>query len=361
MSDKSTIRMIRTYKDTAPAVMLFTSLFQAPRVNFHDSEFVEYDIERSGEEIAIVIQDLSAGYRANANDLYTNKRIKPPIFKEKGTLNAFDLLSREAGDNPFQNTGFQVKAAVRTMKLFKKMEKKIRRSIELQASQILQTGTVTLTDSAGTALFTVDYKPKATHFPTAGTAWGAGGDNPLADLEALAEVIRNDGLSDSNELYFGDDAYEAFISDPIVVARLNNRRLNIGSIGPLRTSGNNGRNFRGKIDIGNYQFDMFTYGNRYTDPQTLLKTKYLDPAKVIMMSDDTRLDATFGGIPRFAQPESRALRYLPNRVSDRNSRLDLFTNAWLSDDGENLTVGLGARPLLIPTAIDTYGCIDTGA
>jgi len=37
--------------------------------------------------------------------------------------------------------------------------------------------------------------------------------------------------------------------------------------------------------------------------------------------------------------------------------MDMFTNAWVSEDNESISVGVSSRPLLVPTAIDTYGCI----
>ena len=97
--------------------------------------------------------------------------------------------------------------------------------------------------------------------------------------------------------------------------------------------------------------------------QTGDSTDFVDPAKVILMSDG-RLDATFGGVPNIGQllgvTGSRVVGSIPRLSSGRNAT-DLHVNAWVDNSGENLTVGVASRPLMIPTAIDTYGCIDTGA
>ena len=363
MSGKVTKHMIPVYTQMAAPTMFFSGFFQSPAQNFYASEQVEIDIVRSDEDISIVVTDIATGYRMNSADLYTNKEFKPAIHKEAVPINSFDLINRMPGQDPFVNPDYRANVVVRIFNAMVKVERKIRRAIELQASQVLQTGTVTLTDENGVALFTIDYKPKATHFPTSVTAWDQVGDDKMGDINSLAEVNRNDGLEDSDQLIFGDVAFNSFISDEKVLAQLDNRRIDRGGIGRPTVVGAGGT-FQGTIAIGNYNYDMWTYAGRYKDPQTDLKVKYMAPEKVIVRSSMGRLDATFGAIPNIGQlvggGANNILPELPGRVSNAAGGMDLFTNAWLSADGENLFAGIGARPLMIPTAIDTYGCLDTG-
>lgn len=366
MSGSKTIQMIRAYIDMSAPMMFLSGFFESPAENFHSSEEVEIDIIRSDEDVAIVVQDLSAGYRMNSDDLYTNKGFKPPVYKEAIPLNSHDLIKRMPGQNPFQSPDFRGNVILRLFRGIVRVERKIRRALELQASQVLQTGMLTLTDENGNALYSIDYKPKATHFPTAGTAWGTAGADIEGDLLALSTVIRNDGLTDPDQLLMGEAAFEAFIKDDNIQKRFDNRRINTGALGMMQVRGNGGQ-FRGVVEIGNYKFDVWTYGARYTDPQTGLKTQYIDPGKVVMRSSSGRMDATFGSIPNIGnlighQNAAKALLpELPGRIRNQEGSMDLFTNAWLSADGEQLFGGVGARPLLIPTAIDTFGCLDTGA
>lgn len=363
MSGNTTKRMIRAYQQMAQPMLFLSGLFQSPPENFHTSEEVEIDIVRSDEDISIVIQDLSTGYRMNSEDLYTNKGFKPPIHKEAMPINSFDLLKRMPGQNPFQSPDFRANVILRMFNGMTKIERKIRRSIEVQASQVLQTGVVTLTDINGNALYTLDYKPKASHFPTAGTSWAtATGAQKLADINSLAEQIRNDGLADPDQLIMGVDAFENFISDADVQKRFDIRRIDLGTISAMEMRGNGGT-FRGIVEIGNYRYDVWTYGGRYKDPQTGNKVQFVDPGKIIVRASSGRLDATFGAIPNIGSlmggQASQLLPELPSRVSNAAGGMDLFTNAWLSADGEQLFGGVGARPLMIPTAIDTFGCLDT--
>ncbi len=362
MSDTTTRRMIAAYNQTAAPTLFFSGMFQSPAQNFHSTEEVEIDITRSEEDVSIVIQDLSTGYRMNADDLYTNKGFKPPIHKEAVAINSFDLLKRMPGSNPFESSDFRANLITRIFGSMTKVEAKIRRAMELQASQVLQTGIVTLIDSNGNTLYTIDFKPKATHKPTAGTAWNAAGATISDDIKSLSEVIRNDGLADPDQLIMGVDAFEAFIQDADIQKRYDNRRIDLGTIAPMEMRGNGG-SFRGVVEIGNYRYDIWTYGGRYKHPQTGTVTQFMDPSKCIVKASGGRLDATFGAIPNIGAlvgGGGSILPELPSRLSNADGGMDLFTNAWLTQDGEQLFAGVGARPLMIPTAIDTFGCIETG-
>lgn len=361
MSDTITRQMLDAYNQVAPPQMALSGFFNSPAKNFHSSEEVEIDIVRSGREISIAIQSLSAGYRENSKDLYTNKSFKPPIHKESFSLDSATLIKRMAGQNPFEAPDFRANAIVRMMEGMQEVDRKIRRAIELQASQVLQTGIVTLVDSTGAEIFGIDYKMKATHKPTSGTTWGQVSDNKLGDLESLADVINDDGLTEPSDAIFGADAWNEFIRDATVIALLDNRRMLLGGVAPEKR---NGMKFMGFIELGSYRVNMWTYNGKYEDPQSSAVTRYIDPAKVIMLDSEARLDATFGAIPNIGRElgitGAGVIPELPSRFSNVDGGMDMFTNAWITPDGENLFGGVGARPLMIPTAIDTFGCLDTG-
>jgi len=364
MSDLVTRRMIAAYIKMAAAMMFLTGFFRTPAENFHSSEEIEIDIERSEEDISIVVTDLSTGYRMNSDDLYTNKAFKPPIHKEGIALNAFDLIKRVVGENPFEDPGFRANLIVSMMKKMKKIENKIRRSIELQASQVLQSGTVTLSDENGVALYTIDYKPKVAHFPTVSTDWGDSGYDPIGDLGALAEVIRTNGRENPDQLIFGATAFDKFISNTKVQTLLDNRRMDVGDIGRPETRGQGGTS-HGTFSIGQYTYQLWTYNAVYKHQQTGTLTPFVAADKVIMRATTGRLDATFGAIPNIGAMLGKNGRQLvpelPGRFDSPESGIDLHTNVWLSPDGEQIFGGVGSRPLLIPTAIDTFGCLDTVA
>lgn len=358
MSDASTTAMLEMYEEESEAPLFLAGHFQSPQENFHTTEKVEIDVLRDDEQIAIVVQDLTVSGRENESDVYVNKGFTPPIFDEVGTINAYNLIKRQPGQNPFQDPNYGAAATFEAFRIFRKLQKKIKRSVELMASQVLQTGQLTLTNAAGVALYTLNFQPKATHIATVTTTWAADGltGNPLADLAALAQVVRRDGKKNPNKLIFGTTAMTRFLANADVKAKLDNRAMQLGQVAP--TARGEGATFMGWVFIGHYRFEMWMYDGFYRDPVSGNLTDYVHPEKVIMMSEGGRLDLSFGAIPIFTPPEARAMAFLPPRMSSSERGFDFTTNSWVTDDGKNLKVSAGTRPLTIPTAIDTYACLD---
>jgi Phage major capsid protein E len=355
MSDKSTIQLIDMYLEESSAPMFLSGFFQSPPANFHTTEDVEIDIQRDSEQVAIVIKDLSLPPNHNENNAYTNKRLRPPIYDEEGTITSFDMIQRQPGQNPFVNPSYLANAVKQSFSVFRKLENKIRRSIELQASQILQTGTLSLIDKNGTVVYTIDFSPKASHFTTP-TAWAADGSTgaPLTNIGDLASIIRRDGKKEPFRLTFGATAFLRFLANAEVKNRLLQIRGELIQAAPV--SRGQGATFQGWVWVGNYRFEMWTYDGFYAHPQTGTLTPFVADNKVILDSGG-RLDLTYGAIPMIVAPDQRALPFLPPRISSAGGGLDLTTNAWVTNDGKRVMVSAGTRPLTIPTAIDTFGCI----
>lgn len=361
MSDSSTRRMIEMYMDEAEAPMFLSGFFQSPPRNFHNTEMVEIDIVRDDPDIAIVVTDLTVDGRENESTKYTNKGFTPPIFDEKGTITSYDLIKRRAGVDPFQDPNYAANAVEEAFRIFRKLERKIRRSIELMAAQVLQTGKVTLNDAAGVALYELDFIAKATHLATVGSDWSGllSSTQPLTDVEDLADVVRQDGKQDPDRLTFGKKAWRNWINNSEVQKRLDKTTLALGQVAPQ--SRGKGATFQGFVWIGSYRFEMWTYNGFYKHPQTGAPTPYIDDDNLIMTSSGGRLDLSYGAIPMMRQPETAALAFLPPRMSDSASGLDLSVNAYFSTNGKHLKVEAGTRPLTIPTAIDTFARLNTNA
>lgn len=357
MSDASTIKLIDSYLEEASAPMFLAGFFRSPPENFHTSEAIELDVERDGEDVAIVINDLSNGPRWNESTLYTNKKFVPPIFDEQGHISAYDMIKRHAGQSPFTDPVYAAQAVREAYKIFRKLELKIRRAVELMAAQVLQTGQLTLINSSGVALYTLNFQPKSSHMATASTAWALDGStgDPLTDLTALAAVVRRDGKKEPKRMIFGDSAFQRFLANAKVQKALDVRRMEIGSLAPEVRG--QGATFQGWVWLGHYRLEIWTYDGFYKHPQTGVITPYVSPDNVIIMADG-RLDLTFGAIPILVPPEQRVMPFLPPRISGQGAGLDLTTNAWVTPDGKHVMVSAGTRPLTIPTAIDTFARLD---
>ncbi len=359
MSDASTIRMIERYKQDATTPGFLSGFFQSPPKNFHTSKKVEIDILREDEDIAVVIQDLTVGGRHNESTRFTNKSFEPPIFDEIGTITSYDTIERRAGQDPFQDPDYGANAMDEAFDIIRKLERKIRRAVEVMSSQVFQTGILTLTDDVGATLYSLDFSPKATHHVTVGTVWAADGStgDPLGDLEDLGRVVLKDGKVQPTRLIFGSLAWRRFMANSDVKERFRNDGLK-GSMGELApVARGNGAKFMGRILANSFEFELWLYEAFFKNPQTGNLDPYVTTDKIIM-NGDGRMDLTHGAIPRPFGADPRAMPFMPSRISDSELGLDISTNAWITPNGRHMMVEAGARPLTIPTAIDTYGTLD---
>ncbi len=351
-------RLIDLYREMREADMFLSGFFGVRPGNISDTEIVAIDVVREDEEISPVVNTCE-GPTFNVADQFTTKEWTPPSINEAMPFDCREYLKRLAGQTEYEavSTTFQASLVTRLLEGMQKLENKIRRNREWQASQILQTGTLDLVDQDGNVTYQIDYQPKASHFVTAGTAWSAGGADPMADVEALADQIRDDSLQDANRLIMGAGAFNAFKQNTIVQNQLDNRRIEVGTIAP-KPSGKGGK-YQGVVDVGNYKFEIWTFNGRGIIPASGTKTLFVGDANCIVLSSEARLDTVFAGVPTAIRPDPRFADILPDRISVPTA-VDMAPNIYSTPNGKQVILELESRPLLIPTAIDSFGTIATG-
>lgn len=357
MATKNTIKWLTAFFQLAPSPMFLSNFFILKPEGIHESEYVEIDIERDGEDIAPVLIDGCTGYNVNDASVFTSKEFKPPVLAEELQIDACSLLPREPGENPYQSEGFMRKAMQKVQRGLNKLFPKFRRTIELQASTILQTGICSLMGKDGSVQYMLDYQAKPSHFPTVLATWAAGAGTPLEDIQALCEVIRMDGKRVVTDLIFGRVAWADINKNSEWKANLDIRRMELGEVRPQQMPED--ANYMGTVWIGEYPLRLWTYTGYFKHPSTGVLTRYVDDSNVIFLSEGARLDATFGGSPIFTPPNSVAANFVPRRLASLGSQMNALVNAWISPNGEILSVGVKVRPLLVPVEIDSFGCLIT--
>jgi len=347
--------MISAYREMRDADMFLSGFFTVRPENISDTETVAIDIVRTDEEISPVV-NLCEGPTFNTSTLFTTKEFTPPSIEEAMPFDCKELMHRRAGETEYDasDVSFQATLVTRILNGMNRLENKIRRNREWQASQILQTGTLTLVDQAGNDVYIIDYQPKSAHFLTAGTVWSDSGADPLSDIEALADVIRNDSLQDADRVIMGANAINLFINNTIVKAQLDNHRMEIGVIAP-RPTGVGGK-FWGSVHVGNYQVEIWSFNGRGLVPGDSTKTLFVDDDSCIVMASSGRLDTVFAGVPMAVPIDPRFAGFLPSRVAVPRA-VDVAPNIYATPNGRQTILELASRPLLIPTAIDSFGTI----
>ena len=327
MAGAITTHMAKTYVQEAPTPMALSSFFKSDARNYYSSEKIEFDIEREGEDLAPVLTDIKDGNTKFQLDKFTNKEFLAPVIKEQFTINAFDMIKRQLGEISYTDPNFRANAMNQFMKHLRYGGKRQRRTVELMAAQIFQTGTVTLKGDTGEDVYTIDFRPKPAHFPTAATAWTDSANcDPAADLETLADAIHTNGQSTPNKLIFGAGSWRNFIRSEKIQKLFDSRRIVQGGIDPSEPKA--GLRYMGYLELTGYRLEMYTYKAEYKDVGESTNSRYVKDESVIMMSEVMRLDATWGAIPQIVPAESRAMSFITGRMPMSSVGMDFTINAW---------------------------------
>lgn len=351
--------MLAFEQERAPTGFL-ASPFTVKAGGIRNSNKLSLDIRRIGEQVATVVKKCT-GPNFNDVDQFTTKTFEPPALHEGFELTNCDEENRPFGVDPFTagDQAYMLGLAGKVADHYRLIGDKITRHIELQASQIWQTGSLALPSLDGTTAYELDFRAKATHFPTVTTAWSDSANcTPLTDLENLAKVIRADGKINPDRVIMDSLSLDNFLSSDQVKERADIRRYD-GLVEIDPTMMESGATLYGTFQAGAYRFQLWTYPATYDAPGTGTTTEYVQPNKVIMQSSGARMDLGFARPVGAFAVDPRAAMFIPGRISSVDAGYDILPNAWLSENGEELKGTLKSCPLCIPVQIDSFGCLTT--
>ena len=153
-------------------------------------------------------------------------------------LNYKDFFARQAGvarglsTDPRTGNIFQEKIAEETAKLVEI----IQRTIEYRAAGVLLTGTLVVSGEG--ISYTIDFGRNANNAVTLSgdDLFTADTANPIMLLDKIADQISRDngGLRPTEVIFGPGAAFQAFVNNPNVIAKLDLRRGNFGNFEPRR-------------------------------------------------------------------------------------------------------------------------------
>lgn len=349
------------YEEIRHPNLFLSRLFTMKPGGQFDGAKVLIDIQRFGQDVATVVK-CCTGPNLNEVTTFETSEFSPPCYGEAVPVDICDLMDRLAGVKPCdaQYVSYNAQLIRIMAQAFRLIEAKIQRAMELQAAQILQTGKLSLVDSTSETVYELDFQARPEHFPTVTTSWGDVGATVKTDIEALAQLIRmNSGVS-PDTLICGTNVPDNLFCDEEIAKCLDNRAINVGTVDPKLL--NSGATHYGRLALGSYPYDIFTYPETYKDPVTGDVVNYIDPDTVIMLSRrNTRLDKLSARVPKPIATDPRVKFLMPGRMIDRSLGLDLTPNVYASLNGKEIMGELETRALLAPITIDGFGAIKTVA
>ncbi len=286
-----TKKLIDVYKERTMTTAFFRSFFMTKE---SDTKQISIEVQRGTELIAVDVERGTEGNR-NSFSKSTEKIFVPPYYNEyfdATELDFYDRLFTENGTVDATTFGQWLSTVVEKLAL---LQDKIERAYELQASQVLHTGIVTLTNGDN-----IDFKRKAASLVDkgAGNYWITGTVSPYTDLEAACTFCRTKGKTGGTifNAVFGADALTDFLNNTIVKARADIRRIALDSIRmPQRNAF--GGVLHGEVSAGPYSVRIWTYPEYY-DTKTAQNLPYMDPKKVIVIPENPRFVLGFAAVPQ---------------------------------------------------------------
>ncbi len=359
-ADKRTA-YLDAYSQLVMFIPFLTTFFRTTPRDIRDAESLKIDIKRGTRKIAPVISNITQHGGKIEKSQYTQKEFTPPVVALGADFAPGDLVEKAFGKDEYSSAaeGYMMQLQNLIMDAMLEIEPQIMRNLEYQASQIFQTGEVYLYDDQGNIAYSIDFFPKATHFPTVGTAWSEETATPDDDISSLIEVIRKDGMVTPRNIVFGETALKEYLANAGISDKFDLRRVNSGIYSPQAQ--NEDVRYLGELLIGTDRLDAWVYKGYYNHPSTGTITNFITANKVLLLpgigAPNVDFRKAYCRVPTITGVDPRFNGVIPTNMNLGDRAYTVRT--WTDGAADSLNVEMKTRPLLIPVSIDAFGCLTT--
>lgn len=349
MSDIFQRAMLEAYEEGVsqdPEQYFLSNLFREEVISPVDE--IELDVIRGSRRIAADVTRGGGVGNTNYVNQYTNKSYKVPLYWEQTPITASMLSKRVPGMDAFRSPAMSEAAKIgyHVGRAQAEQVKKIKRAIELQAAQALQTGIVTLKNADN-----IDFHKDSSLNNVPSTKWDNSG-TPIDDIEALAVEIYQKGKVKPNTAIFSANAWIAFRKNANVQSFFDKRFIEPGLLRPEETV--LGATLQGRISIGDFMLNLYTYDGFYENANGS-NVSYMNTETVIVMNSNAMLAKGYGATEVLAESREEyrnlGLPELPEFVAGA------FVPFYYTMHPSTMYAGVQSAPIVIPKAIDTIGTI----
>ena len=329
--------MISALEQRLPPISFLRDMFFSKEVNVSISKYVDIDVYKGKRRLAPYVNPKMEGKLVERIG-YKTFSYEPPYVKPKMVTTAQDFLKRNMDENIYTDgDGPQQRAEKQVGKDLADMEDQIIRVEEVQASQLLQTGKVTVKGEGVDD--EIDFLQSATHLPVlSGTdLWDNSSSQPLEQFRVWRRLMLQDCGKSPNVAILGSDSIDEFIKNTNVKSQLDTRRINLGQLDPIEQA--DGVTYYGRIlDVG---IDLYTYDEWYIDPETGIETSMIGSKKCILISKSGRFSVQYGAI---------------QDLKAGNAAVSRFAKSWEKEDPSVRYIMVQSAPLLCLHQPDAVIC-----
>lgn len=346
-SAKLTSKIVGKFEEMIPVRTGFAGWF--PEETTPTLE-VDVEVQRDNDLIAVDVVRFTEGNKNKSSRVSEHKYI-PPYFKEDYDFQRDQVyMNTIALGVGMENVQVNRVLAMNAIKQVTKNRDKVIRAIRKQQADVLQTGIVALENGDN-----IDYRRKATsmvNVDTAGDYWSVSASaNPITDIRKGMDFLRNVGNSGGSavNVIMRSAALEAFLATTQVKEQGTNviqqiQRININM---PQFDGVSGFAFHGQIAAGDFNVNLWTYNEKYTDANGATQY-YLAENKVVMIPDDFQGKTVFGGLPTM---NKTSINGVSTAVPGIVEAMYLIRN-YSDEKTMSSTIELTSAPLVVPFTID---------
>lgn len=337
-----TQKLIGTFNDATRPKMGLGSWFPSETTT---TKAVSIEVKRNRKLAAV---DVERGTDGNLNTFgrSTEKIYVPPFFKEFFNFSDLDVYDRTFGAGLAP-----VPADYRTMinganEYLMTLRDKIEVAIEIQRSQALQTGIVTMKNGDN-----INYGRKADSIVDLGSGnyWGESGVEVIKTLEEGVKFCRQEGKSNARiyDVILGDAALVALRSDEKILKLLDIRNLNIGNIGTTMFNDVTGLSLQGGLTLKNAEVRLWTYDDFYELADGSNK-EYIEANNIVMIPSDFKGKQAFAGVPAIMQDtQNGEFNEWVTKVAS-----EFYVNNFVDQKKAAHIFQIYSAPLAVPFSID---------
>lgn len=336
-----TIKMVALYKERVVVTSFLRSFFKEET---SETKEISIEVQRGTEKIAVDVERGTEGNR-NSFSKSTEKIFLPPYYREyfdMTDLNFYDRLFTTEGVVDLNTFSRWVGVVVESFGL---LQDKIERAYEVQASQVFETGIVTLVNGTN---INFGRKSAALVAYSTGHNWANDANDPTTILESGCDFLKTKGKMTGGRInaIVGTEALTALYNNAKFKATADVRRIDLINISGPRRIANTGAALHGELSVGSYTILVWTYPQFY-DTKAALHVPYINPKKVILLPEDPKFVLSYAAVPQLLLGEGKKL---PQGVSSQPGKYLLGT--YIDEKNSSHIGDMKSAGITVPVGVD---------
>jgi hypothetical protein len=343
-----------------------------------DSKVVEIDIIRGNERIGALINRGSVSKNLDNKDTTTQNfssfsRVYP-LGEEVGHINADQILSRVAGENPYQQMSRIDRMRMLAREHHNEHVRRFVRMFEYLSWKSLLEGKMPAIIGTTETDLIYDFRRDSANTISVTVPWDDAAADILGDLDAACDQLREAGKVTPNFIFLAGNVAKVFFTDTIIQKMADVKGFSFIVAGPNNPVPSNlqplidgGAVARGYIFTPQgRQLWIFCYNDIYTD-STGTTQKYMPDGYAFMGYFGARCDRYFGPAEVLPPTGAKVAWYneifgfnmmaapMPPMVKGNSVNPGMFYNdAYQAEDGKKIAVRTQTAPIFATTQTDAF-------